>query len=72
MSFYTTLTASLESATLSSIETLNDYWDGTPIGYGETARKRLLCGNRYSTVIIYRNEQGMYENPPHYDAGIAN
>lgn len=61
--WFETLYAALEA------EELTEYWDGTPMSYDETLRKQFEIDGRLRTVVIYRNEKGMYERPIHYDAG---
>lgn len=63
MNWFNTLSEALES------EGLNEYWDGTPMNYGDNIRKQFEINGRLHTVSIYRDERGMYERPIHYDAG---
>ena len=63
MNWFNTLSEALES------ENLNQYWDGTPMNYGENIHKQFEIDGRLHTVSVYRDERGMYERPVHYDAG---
>lgn len=63
--WFPTLNAALES------EGLLETWDCTrpPIAYGDTARYVVERNGRFHQVSIYRDEQGRYERPVHYDCG---
>ena len=54
--WFETLYEALES------ENLLDLWDNQPISYGETARQ--THGSHH--IVIYRENNGMYERPVHY------
>ena len=61
--WFATLNDSLNS------ENLIDAWNpcSPPIAYGETRSWTWQDGSRYGHYVsIYRNEQGMYERPVHY------
>lgn len=62
--WFPTLNAALEA------EGLLDAWvcDWPPIRYGETFSFTFDNGTRYGHfVTIYRDEQGRYERPVHYN-----
>lgn len=62
--YFPTLNAALES------EGLLESWNclSQPIGYGETRSWTWDNGTRHGHwVSVYRNEQGAYERPVHYN-----
>lgn len=65
--WFETLNAALES------EGLVEFWKlGDNLSYGEGFRTTVEDGNRYRHISIYRENDGRYERPVHYDAGAIN
>lgn len=61
--WFPTLNSALEA------EGLLDSWPmGKSMAYGETFSYTVQNGTRYGHFVsIYRNEQGLYERPIHYN-----
>ena len=50
-------------------ENLVPVWDNYPMSYGESRRITAEIDGRYHTIVVYRETDGRYERPVHYDAG---
>lgn len=63
--WFPTLSEALES------EGLSEHWDMffAPIHYGQNFRWTVEDNGRYRHISIYRDDEGRYERPVHYDAG---
>ena len=65
--WFETLNAALES------ENLTEFWRlGDNINYGENFRTTVEVDGRYKHISMYRENDGRYERPIHYDAGSIN
>ena len=63
--WFDTLNQALES------EGLVDLWPlGSNIGYGENVRHHVNDNGRERLISVYRETDGRYERPVHYNTGV--